>query len=88
MNRSKVEPTIYYNHEKDILLAMHVDDLMFPGPAKNVESAFAELQKEILIREVGRLTTPTDELTYVGKIITRTKNGFELRANDRLIDIM
>ncbi len=67
MNRSKVEQTIYFNHEKQILLAMHVDDLMSLGPAKIVESAVAELQKEILIREVGRLTKPTDELTYLAK---------------------
>ena len=53
LNRSKVEPTIYFNTEKQILVAMHVDDLMFLGPVKVVEKIFTELQKEVLIREVG-----------------------------------
>ena len=86
LSRSKVEPTIYFDTEKQILVAMHVDDLMFLGPVKAVETIFAELQKEVLIREVGRLTYPDGEVTYLGKIITRTRNGFELRAGDKLID--
>ena len=86
LSRSKVEPTIYFDKEKQILLAIHVDDFMLLGWKKAVEKIFADLQKEVLIREVGRLKYPDDEVTYLGRTITRTKNGFELRAKDRLID--
>jgi hypothetical protein len=86
LSRSKVEPTIYFNKEKQVMLAMHVDDLMFLGPKENVEAFFAQLQKEVLIREVGRLENPDDEVTYHGKTITRTRRGFELRASDKLIE--
>ena len=68
------------------MLAMHVDDLMFLGPKENVEAFFAQLQKEVLIREFGRLENPDDEVTYLGKTITRTRRGFELRASDKLIE--
>ena len=68
------------------MLAMHVDDLMFLGPKENVETFFAQLQKEVLIREVGRLENLDDEVIYLGKTITRTRRGFELRANDKLIE--
>ena len=68
------------------MVAMHVDDLMFLEPKEIVETFFAELQKEVLIREVGRLMYADDEVTYLGRTSTRTKNGFELRASDKLID--
>ena len=74
------------NNLKQILLGMHVDDLLFLGPKVLIEAAFAELQGQVLIREVGRLEHVGDEVTYLGKIITKTKKGFELRASDRLID--
>ena len=32
LSRSKVEPTVHFNTEKQILVAMHVDGLMFLGP--------------------------------------------------------
>ena len=48
LERSKVEPTIYYNHEKQIMLGMHVDDLLFLGPKVVIEAAFAELQGQVL----------------------------------------
>ena len=54
-------------------MEMHVDDLMPLGPVKAVETIFTELQREVLIREVGRLTYADDEVTYLGKIITRTR---------------
>ena len=47
LSRSKVEPTIYFDTEKQILVAMHVDDLMFLGPKEIVETFFAEFQKEV-----------------------------------------
>ena len=86
LRRSKVEPSIFYNDEKTIFVAMHVDDLIFSGPLPKVEMIFKTLQQEVLIHEVGRLVQPGDELTYLGKIITRTTHGFELRSNDKLVE--
>jgi hypothetical protein len=64
---------------------MHVDDLIFFGETTQVEMIFKTLQQEVLLHEVGRLTHAGDELTYLGKIIMKTENGYELRSNDRLV---
>ena len=60
------------------MLGMHVDDLLFLGPKVVIERTFADLQGQVLIREVRRLEHVGDEVVYLGKIITRTKRGFEL----------
>ena len=85
LRRSKVEPSIFYNDEKTIFVAMHVDDLIFFGETTQVETIFKTLQQEVLLHEVGRLSHAGDELTYLGKIIMKTENGYEVRSNDRLV---
>ncbi len=48
---------------------------------------FKTLQHEVLLDEIGgRLAHTGDELTYLGKIIMRTKNGYELRPNGKGVD--
>ena len=65
LRRSKVEPSIFYNDEKTIFVAMQVDDLIFFGELTQVETIFKTLQQEVLLHEVGRLTHAGDELTYL-----------------------
>ena len=69
LRRSKVEPSIFYNDEKTIFVAMHVDDLIFFGETTQVETIFKNLQQEVLLHEVGCLSHAGDELNYLGKII-------------------
>ena len=83
--RSVVEPSVFWHHQRLVILVMHVDDLLIAGQQIEVTWCFESIAKHMILKKVGSLIAPGDETIYLGKKIRRTETGFELETNPALI---
>ena len=86
LQRSAVDPALFYNLDQGIAMLVHVDDMMLIGPGLLTETIFKKLQTSMKLREVGRLDKSGDEEKFLNKLIMRTKHGFILRGNTWIVD--
>jgi histone deacetylase 1/2 len=86
-SRVDCEPSLYVKGEgsEQVVLLIHVDDVVMTGSATNVTDLTSELEREFAMT-VGPLLLRTDDsCTMLGRTIVRTDDGFELRGDDTLI---
>ena len=85
MRRAKSEPSAFLDVEKQVILIVHVDDLLIFGPLKLIQEFYEELQSKVLLKLVGLLKNPGDEVMYVGHKLRMIKGGFSWSGGDKLI---
>jgi hypothetical protein len=84
LRRSSVDAALFFMDNLEFLL--HVDDMLVAGEPSVVEATFVALQKELTLREVGRLTRAGDRASYLGHSVVRTQHGFRLQQSSELVD--
>ncbi len=55
---------------------MHVDDILIFGNMKLVDVSFEELKTKVLLKLAGTVQKITDEITYIGRKLRMTDNGY------------
>ena len=55
LRRLKSDANVYVHDELDIYLLVYVDDLLFFGDQQKVDKLAQDLQKEVLLKIIGRL---------------------------------
>ena len=76
MRRAKSEPSAFLDVEKQVILIVHVDDLLIFGPLKLIQEFYEELQSKVLLKLVGLLKNPGDEVMYVGHKLRMIREAF------------
>ena len=86
--RCQSEPTMFRDRARDLVILVHVDDILMSGPVSEVESFSKQLKAEVNVRVVGDLVKQGDTVKYIGRQVKRVENGFEIMANVGLIDVL
>ena len=86
LQRSAIDPALFYNLDLGIGMLVHVDDMLLIGPEQAVRTLFKKLQGTMKLRETGCLRRTGDEEKFLNKLIKRTEHGFILRGNTWIID--
>ncbi len=77
MRRLKSEPSVFSETSgKQVILVVHVDDVMIFGNLSHAQTFFEELQTKLLLKVVGMLKKEGDEVMYVGRLLRMVKHGF------------
>ncbi len=69
---------------KDTRILAHVDDLVFSGPERVVDSVLASLQKFIQLIKGDSLTQTGDTCKMLGRTTARLDTGYSLCGDDTL----
>ena len=63
--RLKVEPAIFVSEDGQIILLIHVDDLLAGGPRKRLKKLFTDLGKKVVLKLVGEVVEVGDAVVYL-----------------------
>ena len=89
MKRLKTEPSMFMESTgKEILLVVHVDDILILGDMKLVNALFEELKTKVLLKLVGIVQKVNDEVIYIGRSLRMTENGYVWSGGDKLVDTL
>ena len=85
--RMKSDPNLYVHESKRLYVLAYVDDLMFFGQKREVDSMAQDLQSDLLLKLTGTLSEG-ENVTFLGREIRRTPDAIELYMKSEYIDRM
>ena len=85
--RMKSDPNLYVHESKRLYVLAYVDDLMFFGQKREVDSMVQDLQSDLLLKLTGTLSEG-ENVTFLGREIRRTPEAIELYMKSEYIDRM
>ncbi len=89
MKRLKTEASMFMESTgKEVLLVVHVEDILIFGNMKLVNALFEELKTKVLLNLVGTVQKINDEITYIGRSLRMTDNGYTWTGGDKLVDTL
>jgi hypothetical protein len=82
----KSDASLFKDKNGDMILLLHVDDMLIAGEEQHVEDFWHQLCEKMTMKEVGVLRMPGDRGEYLGRVIVVTESGFIMTAKDKYID--
>ena len=85
--RLKSDSNLYFHEARKVYMLCYVDDLLLFGPKGSCEYLFAELQKQLCLRQEGVLESGKS-INFLGRCITRRDDSMEMSMPTSYIDKM
>jgi hypothetical protein len=73
---------------KEVLLVVHVDDILIFGNMKLANALFEELKTKVLLKLVGTVQKINHEINSTGRSLRMTDNGYIWTGGDKLVDTL
>jgi hypothetical protein len=86
LRRLHVEPTMFVDDQSGTIVTTYVDDLMFTGPLSKVTAAYDLLAMDLKLKKMKVLKEVGDSCNFVGRRITRVKDGYEVTCLEKIVD--
>eukprot|EP00438_Fugacium_kawagutii_P000228 Skav212273 [mRNA] locus=scaffold732:198163:199647:- [translate_table: standard] len=86
-SRCKSDPNLYVHKTKKLYVLAYVDDLMVFGSDEDVKQLYADLSKDLLVKQTGELSEG-NTVTFLGRQIKRNSDSIELFMKPEYVDNM
>ena len=83
---SKLQPSVFWNREKDLRVVVHVDDLLVEGGLAELRWLRDMLKDKYKIKSA--ILEEDGELQYLGRSIRKTSQGIEWEADKKHVEIL
>jgi len=80
--RCKSDANLYRHVDGDLYVLCYVDDLLIVGEKSRVDSTFALLSSELVMKNTGTLCEENDKRNFLGRQLTRTADSSILISMD------
>ena len=82
-------PCLFMNHKLDVSIMVHGDDFIAVGPEQNLKATRTILENKykIKVEVLGDKNGQTSELRILNKVVRLTKEGVELEADPRHVEL-
>ena len=86
--QSSFQPAVYYHPDKDVVVVVHVDDLLATGDGEMLEALYQELSKKFEIKRKMLSMEDDQETAYLNRTLKVTEHGVEIIGNKKHSDIL
>ena len=80
------DPCVHAAPEKQLWILRHMDDYLMIGPRSDLQKLTADMADTMLLRDVKFLEVGEAPVQFLGLMMGRTAEGFDLAPNAKLID--
>ena len=85
MKQSLIDPTLFYDLRKRLILVVYVDDMLLLGRSLEVDLFIGQLQKQVNLKVMAMLERPNDRGVMLGRQITKTALGYTVKVGGKLV---
>ena len=81
---SRIDPCLSSDPKKEIWCLRHMDDYLMVGPRRNLDEIHEGMASKMKLRDITYVDTAGDSVQFLGWILTRTSQGFDVQVNNQL----